>query len=119
MVRKGRHLEQEPARSPDDAVARIYDVLAAVPRGKVVTYGQLAELAGIPRGHRVAARALRECPAHLPWQRVLAKQDARRARIGIEDPEHAALQRRLLGREGVRFDERGFVSLRAHGWLPT
>ena len=64
----------------------IYAVVRAIPRGKVATYGQVAELAGIPSGHRVAARALRSCPEALPWQRVVGKKDARRAQISIEDP---------------------------------
>lgn len=100
-----------------DDSSRIYEVVRAIPRGKVATYGQVAELAGIPRGHRVAARAMQSCPAKLPWQRVLAKKDARRAKISIQDPEHAALQRKLLAREGVRFDASGFISLRDHGWI--
>jgi methylated-DNA-protein-cysteine methyltransferase-like protein len=96
----------------------IYRVVRAVPRGKVVTYGQLAELAGIPRGHRLAARAMHSCPKGLAWHRVVAKKDARRAQIAIQEPAHAQKQRRLLEREGVVFDAGGCIPLRAHGWLP-
>ena len=106
--------EQEPGLTE-----RIYAVVRAIPRGKVATYGQLAELAGIPRGHRLAARAMRVCPAGLPWHRVVGKKDARRAQINVQDPEHAALQRKRLAAEGVRFDDAGFIALRAHGWLPA
>lgn len=98
---------------------RIIEVVRAIPRGKVATYGQVAELAGMPRGHRLAARTMTTVTAKLPWQRVLAKKDARRAQISIQDPQHAAEQRQLLTREGVRFDDNGYVSLRDHGWLPT
>ena len=105
-----------PARGAD-AAARIYAVVRTIPRGRVVTYGEVAGLAGIPSGHRVAARAMRACPESLPWQRVLGKKDARRGQINIDDPEHAALQRGLLEREGVVFDASGFVSLRDSGWL--
>lgn len=101
-----------------DPYRELYAVVRAVPRGKVVTYGQIAELAGIPRGHRIAARALRECPKGLPWYRVLGKKDARRAQIAVQDAEHAKLQRSLLRKEGVKFDENGFVVLRDHGWMP-
>ncbi len=104
---------------PGDAPREIYAVVRAIPRGRIVTYGQLAELAGVPRGHRVAARAMRVCPSGLPWHRVLAKKDARRAAIGIVEPDHAALQRRLLEREGITFDAGGFVALRDFGWLPV
>jgi methylated-DNA-protein-cysteine methyltransferase-like protein len=106
-----------PARC-DEQWSTIYAVVRSIPRGKVASYGQLAELAGIPSGHRIAARALRSCPERLPWQRVVGKKDARRGQINIEDPDHAALQRALLEAEGVVFDARGFISLRQSGWQP-
>jgi methylated-DNA-protein-cysteine methyltransferase-like protein len=82
----------------------------------VATYGEVAELAGIPSGHRVVARAMRSCPESLPWQRVIGKKDARRGQINIDEPEHAALQRALLEAEAVVFDANGFVSLRRSSW---
>lgn len=106
-----------PAPLRSDA-ERIYEVVRAIPRGRVATYGQVAELAGLPRGHRTAARVLRTSPARLPWYRVLAKKDARRAMISIPEPAHAEEQRSLLTEEGVRFDDSGFISLRDFGWLP-
>ena len=105
-------------KAPADPFAAIYRVVRAIPRGKVATYGQIAELAGIHAGHRIAARAMRTCPDHLPWQRVVGKKDARRAQINIDDPEHAALQRELLEQEGVRFNAQGFIVLAHSGWLP-
>jgi len=103
---------------PDSQQRQIYAVVRAIPRGKVATYGQVAELAGISSGHRVAARALRSCPERLPWQRVVGKKDARRGQINIEDPDHAALQRGLLESEGIVFDVNGFIPLARHGWQP-
>lgn len=108
----------QPAHD-DDASARIYRVVSAIPRGKVATYGQVALLAGIPSGHRVAARAMRDCPERLAWYRVLAKKDARRAKIALGDPDHARLQERRLRAEGVRFDADGYIALREFGWLPV
>lgn len=109
---------QLPRAATADPATRIYAVVREIPRGKVATYGQLALLAGIPAGHRIAAKAMQTCPAKLPWQRVLGKKDARRGQINIHDPEHARLQRTLLEAEGVVFDDSGFVSLRKSGWLP-
>lgn len=108
----------KPREQRADANSDVYDVVRAVPRGKVVTYGQIGELIGIPAGHRVVARAMRTCPDGLPWHRVVGKKDARRAQISVQDPEHAALQRKLLAREGVRFDAGGFIPLATAGWLP-
>jgi methylated-DNA-protein-cysteine methyltransferase related protein len=105
------------ATPADTSAARIYAVVRRIPRGSVATYGEVASLAGIASGHRVAARAMRVCPESLPWQRVLGKKDARRGHISIDEPDHAALQRGLLEREGVVFDAHGCVSLARFGWL--
>jgi methylated-DNA-protein-cysteine methyltransferase-like protein len=94
----------------------IYAVVRSIPRGKVATYGQISELAGVSNGHRIVARAMRSCPERLPWQRVVGKKDARRGQINIGDPDHAALQRGLLEAEGVVFDAGGFIPLGRFGW---
>jgi methylated-DNA-protein-cysteine methyltransferase-like protein len=51
----------------------IWRVVAAIPRGQVATYGEVARLAGLPRGARQVGRALGKAPASLklPWFRVL------------------------------------------------
>ena len=94
-----------------------FDVIRAIPRGRVMTYGQVAELAGVPRGHRLVAAALRGCPQDVPWYRVLAKDGPRRARIAIMDEEDAGRQRSLLEAEGVGFDDAGRIVLTQFGWL--
>lgn len=106
-------------QGPQAVEAAIYEVVRAIPRGRVATYGQVAELAGLPSGHRRVARAMKVCPQGLPWQRVVGRKDARRAQINIQDSEHAALQRKLLETEKVSFDEAGYIVLRRFGWLPT
>ena len=52
---------------------RIYETICDVPKGAVASYGQIAELAGIPRGARQVGRALRELPkgSAVPWYRIL------------------------------------------------
>ena len=111
---------RKPKSTEDpEAVSRsIYEVVKAIPRGKVATYGQVAELAGLPRGHRRVARAMHFCPDGLPWQRVVGRKDTRRAQINIHDAEHAKKQRALLKAEKVRFDEDGLIALSQFGWLP-
>lgn len=101
-----------------DPLREIWKVVRAIPRGRVATYGQVAELAGLANGHRRVARAMRVCPNSLPWQRVVGRKDARRGKIGIQDPEHASEQRARLEAEKIRFDAAGFIPLRAYGWLP-
>ena len=99
---------------------RIHKVIRKIPRGAVATYGQVAELAGIPGGARVAAAALKTSkPEHrLPWQRVIGKAGKLRGRIAIHDPVGAAMQRHLLEHEGVAVGDSGLVALDVYGWLP-
>ena len=51
----------------------VFSVLASIPSGKVISYGQLAKLAGYPNHHRQAAKLLSNFPADstLPWHRVI------------------------------------------------
>jgi len=103
-----------------ELASAIYSAIRAVPAGRVVTYGQVAELVGRPGAHRAVARALRHCPddVNLPWHRVVGKHSSRRARISIPDPRGATLQRKRLQAEGVRVDADDRICLRSYGWLP-
>ena len=62
-------------RDPQDNpfFQEIWNVVAAIPRGQVATYGAVARAAGLPGRARLAGRALRESPKEmrLPWHRVV------------------------------------------------
>jgi methylated-DNA-protein-cysteine methyltransferase-like protein len=101
--------------------AEIYRIVRRIPRGRVATYGAIAMLAGRPRGARqvgYALAALRGARHDVPWQRVLGARPRGMAAISILDPMGAAVQQRLLEREGVRLDDRGRVDLGRFGWSP-
>jgi methylated-DNA-protein-cysteine methyltransferase-like protein len=99
---------------------RMHAVIRSIPRGLVATYGQVAELAGLPGGARVAAASLKsDRAARLPWQRVVGKASGMRGRIAIHDPVGAAVQRQLLAEEGVIVGDNGLIKLDVYGWLPT
>jgi methylated-DNA-protein-cysteine methyltransferase-like protein len=96
-----------------------YRIVRRIPRGRVATYGAIALLAGRPRAARqvgYALAALRGTRHAVPWQRVLGGRGRVMAGISILDPVGAAVQRDLLEREGVAFDDRGRVSLARFGW---
>lgn len=97
----------------------LYAVIRKIPRGHVATYGQVAELAKIPGGARIAAASLKVSKPSdgLPWQRVIGKASKLRGRIAIHDPVGAAIQRQLLAKEGVAIGESGLVALDVYGWL--
>jgi len=93
----------------------IRNVIARIPRGRVATYGQIARLAGLKGQARLVGYALHATPAEssIPWHRVLNAQGAISTR-----GTSAERQRKLLLREGVRFDARGRVSLEKFQWRP-
>ena len=95
---------------------RLYAVVRRVPRGRVATYGQVAQFAGIVNGARQVGYALHALPEHsaVPWHRVVNVRGAISLRGG-----GSATQRILLEREGVRFGAGGRIDLAVHGWRPT
>lgn len=97
--------------------ARIYAVIRRIPRGRVATYGQVAELAGLPGHARQVGYALHALPdgTTVPWHRVLNAAGALSARA-VQGAELA--QRQLLEREGVPFNLRGRVPLEEVRWRP-
>jgi methylated-DNA-protein-cysteine methyltransferase-like protein len=101
-----------------EAYDAIYDVVQSIPPGRVATYGQVAELAGLPRRARMVGRALRELPdeSGVPWHRVVNSQGAISDRGECGESERE--QRRLLRAEGVSFDRRGRVALVRFQWDP-
>jgi len=94
--------------------ARVYRAVRRIPRGRVATYGQVASLAGTPRGARAVGWALRALrgreAARVPWHRVVGAGGRLSPRAGGGE----AAQRARLVAEGVAF-RGGRVDLRRHG----
>ena len=112
----GRRLGQ---KAPSTSLwPRIYAVVARVPRGRVVTYGQVAALAGLPRQARLVGYAMHGLPdgSTLPWHRVINAQGQVSVRSWAGPSE--GLQRHLLEEEGVTFDDKERVSLKKFRWKP-
>ena len=89
--------------APEGLHQRIHRVVSQIPRGRVATYGQIARLAGLSGQARLVGHALHALPAgaSVPWQRVVNAQGG--ISIGARGDTR---QRRVLEREGVRFDSR-------------
>ena len=93
---------------------RVHALVRRVPAGRVVTYGQVAALVGVPRAARAVGQAMRVCSSGVPWHRVV-NGGGTISRRG--DGSGALSQRLLLEGEGVRF-LRGRIDLRRYRW-PT
>ena len=89
----------------------IYRAVRNVPRGRVASYGQIAELAGLEGHARQVGYALHALPdgSGVPWHRVINAKGEISPRSAGDSHE---LQRMLLEAEGVKFDERGRVERR-------
>jgi len=90
---------------------QVYEIVAQIPAGKVISYGRIAAVLGRPRAAREVGWAMRNCPEALPWQRVVMADGA------IADGGHATLRRALLEDEGVTFLPSGRVDMTKHRWL--
>ena len=80
----------------NDFYRQVYDLVAQIPRGKVISYGQIARLLCRPRAAREVGRAMRFCPPGLPWQRVVMRDGS----IAATLPPELATAAILTGPEG-------------------
>ena len=99
----------------DSSYARIYRAVKRVPRGRVATYGQIAELAGLPGHARQVGYALHALAEDsvVPWHRVINA----RGQISLDELA-ARIQRALLEAEGVIFGPGGRVDLARYRYQP-
>ena len=95
--------------------AAVYALVRRVPRGHVVTYGQVAALLRRPRSARAVGGAIARCPDDVPWHRVVNAQ----GRISRRRQSSGMLTQRIrLEQEGVRL-RRGRVPLAHYRWEGT
>ncbi len=106
-----------PRRAKSDSYERIYAVVSKIPRGKIATYGQVAELAGLSGHARQVGYALHATPDEIaiPWQRVVNAKGEISPR---SEPQMAGVQKSLLDAEGISFDADGRIDLARCRWQP-
>jgi methylated-DNA-protein-cysteine methyltransferase-like protein len=100
----------------DEATAAICAVIARIPKGWVATYGQIAAMAGLPRRARFVGHVLQHLdPAvAIPWHRVVNAN----GQISYSPSRNGGdtVQRRLLEKEGVVFNDKGRFNLERFRW---
>jgi methylated-DNA-protein-cysteine methyltransferase-like protein len=108
--------------NPKEYADQVLAIVASIPPGKVMTYGQIALLIQPPPGvppevyvklsPRWVGSVMAHAPDNVPWQRVINSQGKISERPGVGP----LAQRQLLEREGVVFDDRGRVNLAKYQW---
>ncbi len=120
--RVSRNAEPSAGKDGDEArgassYEKIFRVVKQIPKGRVASYGQVAGLAGLPGRARQVGYALHAASEELeiPWQRVIYAK----GEISLPTDEgQGQIQRQMLEREGILFDERGRIDLTRYGWMP-
>lgn len=130
-TRTQRGVYSTATNSARGSYARFYAVIRRIPKGRVATYGQIAELAGLGGHARQVGYALYglgqsgelarlddiEITSRVPWHRVVNARGEISERSD-PDPHKIPLQRVLLEEEGVVFDLKGRLSLERFRWTP-
>ncbi len=99
-----------------ERIDRIRVTVSDIPKGSVASYGQIAEIAGIPRGARQVGYALRTLPknSNVPWHRVIQSS----GRIAFEKggPAYNRQSRRLIMEDVVILE--GRIDMQKYRWQP-
>ena len=103
-------------REPDKNYReRVYRIVRSIPRGRVMTYGQLAEILGEGYTPRTVGFVMHGSDDKTPWRRVInAQGGCSTGRIALPSDK----QQRMLVAEGVEFNERGRCDLQRYLWVP-
>jgi methylated-DNA-protein-cysteine methyltransferase-like protein len=96
---------------------QIYQTVRKIPLGKVATYGQIADLAGLHGKARLVGYALFKVDVNLddiPWHRVINAK----GEISYSSLRQGGdyLQKHLLEKEGIKFNSKGKINLNQYQW---
>lgn len=94
--------------------ARVSSLVAQIPEGRVMTYGQLAVLCGNPRAARIVGGIAHFGDTNLPWQRVVNKQGG----LARGYPGGLNGHKKALEAEGVKVDDNYQVDINKLLWRP-
>ncbi|HYJ85227.1 MAG TPA: MGMT family protein [Pyrinomonadaceae bacterium] len=95
---------------------RVYRLVRSIPRGRVMTYGQIAEILGEGYTPRTIGFVMHGSDDKTPWHRVInAKGACSTGRIALPHDK----QQRMLETEGVQFSKSGRCELKDYLWIPS
>lgn len=95
---------------------KVVEVIRNIPEGRVMTYGQIARVAGSPRAARQVVRVLHSMSRkyRLPWHRVINSK----GRIALQDDESYQVQLLSLESEGIEVGLNGVIDLKRYQYHP-
>src|SRR5262245_57052746 len=94
----------------------IYRLVRRIPKGRVMTYGQIATLLESRLSPRAVGWAMHGCPPGVPWQRVVNATGGMSTDLLPDMP--AGLQRAMLEGEGIKFRPSGRLDVDRYRWTP-
>jgi methylated-DNA-protein-cysteine methyltransferase related protein len=95
--------------------AKVFGLVKEIPRGRVMTYGQIAIILGEGYTARTVGYVMHAAEDGVPWQRVINSQGKiSTGRLSIP----VNLQQSMLEQEGVVFNEKGKCDLNTYQWWP-
>lgn len=102
--------------SGDGFAARVHALVVQIPYGRVMTYGQIAALAGSARAARIVGGIAHYGDPDVPWHRVVNRHGG----MASGFPGGRAVQQQLLSDEEILFDEQGMIAdLQRYLWSPN
>ena len=95
---------------------RVYEIIRAIPVGRVMTYGQIAGILGAGYTPRTVGFVMHGADTkETPWQRVINSQGAcSTGKMTVP----VNLQQQILEAEGIKFDAKGRCDLKIYQWSP-
>ena len=94
---------------------RVYEIVRSIPRGRVMTYGQIAEILGEGYTARTVGFVMHASGDSVPWHRVINAQ-GRCSTAKVVLPHDK--QQRMLEAEGVKFNKQARCNLEQYIWIP-
>jgi methylated-DNA-protein-cysteine methyltransferase related protein len=95
---------------------RVFEIVKQIPKGRVMTYGQIADILGEGYTARTVGFVMHTADDAIPWHRVINAQGAcSTGRVLLPSDK----QQRMLEAEGIKFDLRGKCDLKTYRWAET
>ena len=101
---------------PTEFTQNVIHIIKSIPKGKVLTYGFIAKLAGNPRAARQVSWVLHSSSRkyHLPWHRVISSN----GKLSMKSIEYKKYHKKLLELEGIKFLDNFKINLEKYLWKP-